>query len=74
MDSINLLIGMWIVLICIIIYQNIDNKYSNKEGFTPKIRSIINPYYRTYRIYKESFLNKYNNNYFIKKLREMGIY
>ena len=58
----------------IILFQPIQQNYSTKEGFTPKIRSFYYPYLRSFRIYKESFLNEYNNNYFIKMLKNMGIY
>lgn len=74
MSNINIFICLWLFLILIIIFQPIQQKYSTKEGFTPKIRSLYYPYLRSFRIYKESFLNHYNNNYFIKMLQNMGIY
>jgi hypothetical protein len=75
MDIINILIAIWIILITIIIFQSINNKKSlDKEGFTPKIRSFYYPYVRNLRIYTETFLNQYNDNYFIKKLKSIGIY
>lgn len=75
MDIINIFIGIWIILIIIIIFQSVNNKKFNiKEGFTPKIRSFYHPCVRNIRIYTESFLNNYNENYFIKKLKSLGIY
>jgi hypothetical protein len=74
MSIINIFIWLWIFLILIIIFEPIQQKFSSKEGFTPKIRSFYYPYVRSFRIYKESFLNEYNDNYFIKKLKNMGIY
>jgi hypothetical protein len=75
MDIINIFICIWILLILLIIFQSIDNKkFFVKEGFTPKIRSFYHPYVRNLRIYTESFINQYNDNYFIKKLKSLGIY
>ena len=48
--------------------------FNTKEGITPKIRSFYNPHVRNLRITMESFMNNYNDYYFIKKLKNMGIY
>jgi hypothetical protein len=74
MSIINIFIWLWIFLILIILFQPIEQKYFTKEGFTPKIRSLYNPYLRSFRTYKETFLNEYNDNYFVKKLKNIGIY
>ena len=74
MDMINILIILWLILIMVILYQNIKKNNTIKEAFTPKIRSFYNPHIRNFRITMESFLNNYNENYFIKKLKGMGIY
>lgn len=75
MDTINIFVYIWLFLITLLIFQSIDNKkFFVKEGFTPKIRSFYNPYMRNLRIYTESFMNHYNDNYFIKKLKSLGIY
>jgi hypothetical protein len=75
MDIINIFFFIWVILILLILFQSIDNnKYNVKEGFTPKIRSFYHPCVRYIRIYTESFLNQYNDNYFIKKLKNLGIY
>jgi hypothetical protein len=73
MDIINILLYVWILLLIMIIYLYFKNE-KRKQGFTPKIRSYYNPHIRNLRRITETFLNKYNENYFIKKLKNMGIY
>ena len=76
MDIINILLYVWIILLIMIIYMNFknENNEKKKEGFTPKIRSYYNPHVRNLRRMSETFINSYNENYFIKKLKNMGIY
>ena len=74
MDIINIFLCLWIILIIYLLYQSIETQKTNKEGFTPKIRSFYHPHLRNFRIYTESFLNQYNDNYVIKKLKNLGIY
>jgi len=74
MDMINLLILIWIIMLGLILYQEMEKSYNTKEGFTPKIRSFYHPHVRNFRITMESFMNNYNDYYFIKKLKSMGIY
>ena len=74
MDMINILILIWIIMLGVIIYQEMEKSYNTKEGFTPKIRSFYHPHLRNFRINMESFVNNYNDLYFIKKLKNMGIY
>lgn len=74
MDIINIFLCLWIILIIYLLFHSIKKQYSNKEGFTPKIRSFYHPHLRNFRIYTESFLNQYNDNYIIKKLKNLGIY
>jgi len=76
MDFINIILILWVLLIILIIclQVKINNKKYTKEGFTPKIRSLYNPHLRNIRLFTESFLNMYNDNFFIKKLKNIGIY
>ena len=74
MDMINIFIILWIILIIILFYMEIEKSYIKKEGFTPKIRSMYHPFIRNFRINMESFVNNYNDYYFIKKLKSIGIY
>ena len=70
LNFINILFILWFILIIFFLYQQINIT----EGFTPKIRSLYNPYIRNFRIYIESFSNIYNDNYIIKRLKNIGIY
>jgi len=70
LNFINILFILWFILIIFFLYQQINIT----EGFTPKIRSLYNPYIRNFRIYIESFSNVYNDNYIIKRLKNIGIY
>jgi abortive infection bacteriophage resistance protein len=69
-NFINILFILWFILIIFFLFQQINMT----EGFTPKIRSLYNPYIRNFRIYIESFSNDYNDNYIIKRLKNIGIY
>jgi hypothetical protein len=74
MEIINIFLCLWIILIIYLLFYSIENKNTNKEGFTPKIRGMYHPHLRNFRLYTESFLNQYNDNYVIKKLKNLGIY
>lgn len=67
----NILLWIWLFIIAYIVYLN---HIQHVEGFTPKIRSLYRPHIRRFRIYTESFINKYSLNYFTKILAKLGIY
>ena len=76
-NFVNIIFIIWLFLIIFLIYQEVSKNDFNKglkEGFTPKIRSFYNPHIRNARLYLESFTNFYNENYIIKRLKNMGIY
>lgn len=70
MEFINIILIIWLLVIVLIIFQQLKVK----EGFTPKIRGGYNHHLRNIRIFTESFMNEYNENYFVKKLKNIGIY
>jgi hypothetical protein len=76
MDFINIIVLIWLLVIILIFFQELKREEINydykKEGFTSKIKSFCNPHLRNIRIFTESFIN--NDNYFIKKLKNIGIY
>ena len=75
MEFINIILIIWLLIIVLIIFQQLKAKDMNiKEGFTPRIRGFYNPHLRNIRMFTESFMNQYNENYFVKMLKNVGIY
>jgi len=65
----------WLILIfLILIIKIMKTSESEIESFTPKIKGFYRPYLRKVRLYNESLGEKYNLNYFINILRNIGIY
>ena len=64
----------WVLLMIIIIIFFSIQKEKEKEGFTPKIRSLYRPHVRNLRIYTEMFTNKYSTDYLISFLKKLGLY
>ena len=70
----NTLLWLWLFTIIYITYTFFSTHDQNIEGFTPKIRSLYRPHIRKFRVYIESFIDKYSLDYFTKKMSKLGIY
>jgi hypothetical protein len=57
-------------------YDTNNNSYENDtvENFTPKINSITRPHFRNMRLKYDNFINNYNQDFIMNKLKRMNIY
>jgi len=57
-------------------YKNYDTNYENDilENFTPKINGIARPHFRNMRLKYDNFVNNYNQDFIMNKLKRMNIY
>ena len=55
---------------------NTNSNYENNtvENFTPKINSIARPHFRNMRLKYDNFVNNYNQDFIMNKLKRMNIY
>jgi len=55
---------------------NYDSNYENStvENFTPKINGIARPHFRNMRLKYDHFVNNYNQDFIMNKLKRMNIY
>jgi hypothetical protein len=71
----NILLLLWFIVLAWFAFVYATNiTLEKKEGFTPKIRSMYRPHLRNARMYYEKFTNHYSSNYFVKILKNIGIY
>jgi hypothetical protein len=57
-------------------YKKYDTNYENDtvENFTPKINGIARPHFRNMRLKYDNFVNNYNQDFIMNKLKRMNIY
>jgi hypothetical protein len=65
-----ILIGIIIALWIIYFIQS----FSKVESFTPRINSMYRPYIRRFNQHYENFMNKYNKDVILNKLKKWNIY
>jgi hypothetical protein len=66
-----------IIIIFVIIFIIINNRINNrkiKETFIHKIKSFYRPHVRRIRQHYETFINNYNLDTIMHKLKRMNIY
>ena len=53
---------------------NSNYENSTVENFTPKINGIARPHFRNMRLKYDDFVNNYNQDFIMNKLKRMNIY
>ena len=74
MQKIYLKILIGIIILLWIIYIIQTYFMSNKESFTPRLKSLYRPYIRKTNEKFESFINNYGPNVIINKLKKWNVY